>query len=70
MSPSPPAAPAHPDVPLHGGYTRFELELEVRTHLSCVTAPIMFHPNINTRLVCAVPRESRLSQLPRYPEVF
>jgi hypothetical protein len=71
MSPVPPAQDtAHPDVPLHGGYTRFELELEVRTQLSCVTAPILFHPNINTSLVCAVPCESRLSQLPRHPKVF
>lgn len=32
------------DVPLHGGFTRFELELEVRTiSPPCVTARMMFH---------------------------
>ena len=58
------------DVPLHGGYTRFELELEVPTSLSYVTAPNMFHQHINTLLVRPVPCESCLSQLPSDAEVL
>jgi hypothetical protein len=62
-----PTAPDRADVPLTGGYTRFELELEVRIrhgpYSVCFSA-------INTALVCAVPRESRLSQLPGHPEVL
>jgi hypothetical protein len=65
-----PPAQERSDVPLHGGFTRFELELEVRTSLSCVMAPNSFHQYVNTSLVCAMPRESRLSQLPRYAKVL
>jgi hypothetical protein len=67
---APPPVQAGSDVPLHGGFTRFELELEVRSWPSYVTAPILFHQDINTSLVCAMSGEPRLSQLPRYPKVL
>jgi hypothetical protein len=38
-----PTAPGRADVPLHGGYTRFELELEVCAMLPYVMAPMLFH---------------------------
>jgi hypothetical protein len=65
-----PTTPNRADVPLHGGYTRFELELEVRP-AAYVTAPILFVSlHVNTALVCTVPRESRLSQLPGHAKVL
>jgi len=47
-------------VPRYGGFTRFELELEVRPNQ--VHVPPLFITNLP--LVRAVPRQSRLSQLP------
>jgi hypothetical protein len=38
-----PTAQNRADVPLHGGYTRFELELEVCVMTRYVTTPILFH---------------------------
>jgi hypothetical protein len=65
-----PTAPDRADVPLQGGYTRFELELEVRTAgLRHGPYPVCFS-SINTAPVCAMPRESRLSQLPGPAEVL
>lgn len=67
---TPVQAQDHADVPRTGGYTRFELELEVRPlFLRRRHEPLArFDASINTPLVCAVSRESRLSQFSGYSE--
>lgn len=63
----PPAVPEDgANEPKYGGYSRFELELEVRqsTHMR---SP--FGQATNLSAVCPVAREPAVSQLPRFPQV-